>query len=91
MEVDMREATNGGKPASITRQKANMKAALKEIERRRREQERTDKTQLESIIGSAMLAAMERNAELKVTVQRTLQTADLSRPNRAFLKSKGWL
>lgn len=80
----------GGTLASINRREARVKAALKEIQRRRREQEKSDRAHLEAVIGSAMLAAAERSREIKLMVEQILQSADLAPSVRAFLRVKGW-
>ena len=89
--MDMREFTSGGKLQSIIQRRRNIKAALKAVEQRLREQERSDALRLESIVGSRVLAAAEQSAEIKSFVQQILNAADLSRPDRAFLITKSWL
>jgi len=71
-------------------------AALEEIRRRRRAQERDDRKRLASEIGEAMLLADEEETDpAKRSARRAFISEALDRytrgPSRAFVSAKKWL
>lgn len=85
--------TAGTKLGVLIKRQSEIKDALKEIQRRRRAQEKTDRLRLEAEIGAAILADAEsasgggRRAYIIEVLDRTV-TSEIT---RAFLRSKGWL
>ena len=95
--MSMNNETNAGKKLqAIIQQQADIKVALKEIQARRRAQERADRQRLEALIGAAVLADLEsasqdshdgRRAYVCQVLDRYIQTEG----SRAFIRSKGML
>jgi hypothetical protein len=81
--------------SKISRRADDIKTALKEVQARKRAQERADKERLEALIGSALLTDAEadtasaggRRAYISQALDRQISSA----PARAFLSTKGWL
>jgi hypothetical protein len=81
--------------SKLARRAEDVKAALKEVQARRRNQEKVDRLRLEALIGSAMLADAEADADSgggrRTYISQILDRQITSPIARAFLAVKGWL
>jgi hypothetical protein len=77
----------------LLRQQSDIRAALKEIQKRRRAQERTDRLRLEAEIGAALLADAEASdtSARRAYISEVLDRMVTNETARAFLRSKKWL
>jgi hypothetical protein len=93
----MNDANNRiGKLDALNKRAAEMKDALKEMQARRRAQERVDRQRLEALVGAVLLADAEAEDEEVRAARRAYISDALNRRvtgegNRAFLKTKCWL
>lgn len=91
----MAEAAGGAgkKLDALIKRQADVQAALKEIQKRRRAQEREDRLRLEAEIGSALLADAEAagGGARRAYICEVLDRIVTSDSTRAFLLAKGWL
>jgi len=90
--------TNGTKLdalSKLSRRAADIKAALKEVQVRKRAQEREDRERLEALIGSALLADAEADTGSsggrRAHIAQILDRQTTSPISRSFLAAKGWL
>ena len=94
----MNNKTNGTKLDALSKlaQRADdLKAALHEMQARRRAQERLDRQHLEALIGSALLADAEADTNSgggrREYISQVLDRQITSEAARTFLTTKGWL
>lgn len=93
--LDESNAT-GGKLGTIMNREARARAAYKEMQSRRREQEKADRQRLGELIGAAVLADLESTGRGSCDAQRAYVCDVLDRyiqteSSRAFIRSKGML
>jgi len=93
--LDEANAT-GGKLGTIISREARARAAYKEMQSRRREQEKADRQRLGELIGAAILADLESTGRDSRDAQRAYVCDVLDRyinteSSRAFIRSKGML
>jgi hypothetical protein len=85
--------TRSDKLDGIIKRQEDIRVALKEVQKRRRAQEKSDRLRLESEIGAALLADAEasdsgaRRAYISEVVDRMVT----NEAARTFLRSKKWL
>jgi len=84
------------KLAGLCKKVDGLKAALREMHARRRAQEKADRQRLEALIGYAVLADAEADAQVgdadrRAHIRHVLDRQVSSALARAFLKAKGWL
>jgi hypothetical protein len=81
--------------SKLSRRAADIKAALKEVQVRKRTQEREDRQRLEALIGSALLADAEADTGSsggrRAYIAQILDQQTTSPISRTFLAAKGWL
>ena len=90
--------TDGARPdalSKLSRRAADIKAALKEVQGRKRAQEREDRQRLEALIGSALLADAEADTGSsggrRAYIAQILDRQTTSPISRTFLAAKRWL
>jgi hypothetical protein len=66
--------------------RAKIAAEVKSQQRR----EWRERNRLRTIVGSALLRVAEENPDFKLMLMQSIQSADLTPAERAFLKAKGW-
>jgi len=96
--MDLNSEPNGTKVdalSKLSRRADDLRAALKEMQSRKRSQERADRERLEGLIGSALLADAEADkasgGSRRAYISQVLDRQITSGPSRAFLAAKGWL
>jgi hypothetical protein len=89
----MNNGNGGGKLNALIDRQKDIQAALKEIQKRRRAQERSDRIRLEAEIGAALLADAEASdgGAGRAYISEVLDRVVTNDGARAFLRAKGWL
>ncbi len=96
MTDSAKRAVGAGRLDQLSRRAEELKAALREMQARRRAQERIDGRRLEALVGRALVAdveAVEGEARVRrqayiIEVLAKVVSSDIE---IAFLKSKSWL
>ena len=96
--MNLNNKAEGPRPDTLTklsRRAADIKAALKEVQARKRAQEREDRQRLEALIGSALLADAEADTGSsggrRAYIAQILDQQTTAPMSRSFLAAKGWL
>jgi hypothetical protein len=96
--VDLNNEPNGTRPdalSKLSRRADDLRAALREMQSRKRNQEKADRERLEALVGFALLADIEADKASgggrRAYISEVLDRLITSGPSRAFLATKGWL
>jgi len=78
---------------AIIRREEDIRAALKEVQKRRRIQKKSDRLRLEAEIGAALLADAEASGTgaCRAYISEVLDRTVTNETARAFLRGKKWL
>jgi hypothetical protein len=76
---------------ALRKREAEIRAKIAEEETKRRKREEKDETRLKLLVGSAVLADVEKTPETKAAVVAVIDRGIGNPKDREFLKAKGWL
>ena len=76
---------------TLRKRQEEIRAKIAEEETKRRKREEKEETRLKLLVGSAVLADIEKTPETKAALLPVVDRAITAPKDRDFLKSKGWL
>jgi large subunit ribosomal protein L7/L12 len=76
---------------ALRKRQEEIRAKIAEEESKRRKREEKEDTRLKLLVGSAVLADIEKTPETKAALLAVVERGITAPKDREFLKSKGWL
>jgi len=76
---------------ALRKRQEEIRAKIAEEETKRRKREEKEETRLKLLVGSAVLADIEKSPETKAALLAVVERGITAPKDREFLKSKGWL
>ena len=90
-ETTIIKTNGGGKLDTLLKKEAALRAAIAAEKVRRQKRAEKEFERLKSIIGGVVVAAAEKDADLKALIRAAMQKAELADGEGKLARAKGWL